>query len=449
MATVTGDVQITSFSGILTGVPYQVFLKQDATGGHTFRFPNGTSTMFAIDPAPNSITPVVFVKLPNGSLFAKFKSFTSPVGIGLVSAMIGRPTITNPIGSALLSFTWTKSAAIGYGGTLTDLYSDWEIASDNLYSALLFSSYLDTVHLSSIDVILAGGGTVYMRTRYGGKLDGVAMTSEWASGVLQLGTFSGDEFWDQTVLCINANKYGWEGSRKIVDEKGNQLTIHGNAKISDTPTYPCIYYDGDGDYLTSPSGNFDFKNFDFCVEIFFEYIGSSQSWYNFLAQRTSSVSSGLFIGYASGVLSVQLGNGVSWETVTATCTFSVNTRYHLAVFRNNGNLYIAVNGVVVKQQAITSTISSGMGMCIGFDRGNPSVSYLNSRIYSVRITLGVSRYTSNFSVDLTNPYFETGNLWWTSKPKVLEPIYDTEYLNWDKTISCVNFYGVTIAFIHK
>ena len=64
--------------------------------------------------------------------------------------MIGRPTITNPIGSALLSFTWTKSAAIGYGGTLTDLYSDWEIASDNLHSALLFSSYLDTEPYDSI-----------------------------------------------------------------------------------------------------------------------------------------------------------------------------------------------------------------------------------------------------------------------------------------------------------
>ena len=219
IATITGDVQISSFNGMLVGVPYQAFLKQNSTGGFTFRFPNGTATLFSVNLAADSITPVVFVKLPNGGIVAKFNSFSSPVGIALAAAIIGRPTITGPGSSAMLSFTWSKSAAIGYGGVLTDVYSDWEIAFDSLYTVLLFSSYHDTVNLTSIDVIMSGGGLMYLRTRYGGKLDGVDTTSEWATASLQVGSYAGDKYWDQTVLCINANKYAYEGSRKIVDEK--------------------------------------------------------------------------------------------------------------------------------------------------------------------------------------------------------------------------------------
>ena len=82
IGTITGDTQITSFPSIVAGVPYQAFLKQDTVGGHTFRFPNGTATMFSINLAPNSVTPVVFVKLPSGGIVAKFNSFASPVGVG-------------------------------------------------------------------------------------------------------------------------------------------------------------------------------------------------------------------------------------------------------------------------------------------------------------------------------------------------------------------------------
>ena len=94
------------------------------------------------------------------------------------------------------------------------------------------------------------------------------MTSEWAVAALQLGTFSGDEFWDQTVLCINANKYAWDGSRKIVDEKGNGISgIFGATKTQiDSNSLPLINFNGTTDYFTiedTPNLSFLTRNFTF------------------------------------------------------------------------------------------------------------------------------------------------------------------------------------------
>ena len=121
------------------------------------------------------------------------------------------------------------------------------------YTNLLFSSYNNTVDLYSIQVVLTQAGQVYMRTRYGGLIGGTPIVSDWDEAVVELSGIDGDKYWDQTVPCINANKYGWEGSRKIVDEKWhNTLTVYGDTKVTAISNKWSIDFGGPKDSISVP-----------------------------------------------------------------------------------------------------------------------------------------------------------------------------------------------------
>ena len=188
IATITDHTFVTSFgTNMLTSHVYTIFLKQNSTGNHSVRWPYGASVLNMVGPDPNQITAVYVVKLPNGKIFVKCEAFQDTVEIGSVIKEFQPPTITYPDeGNAPIGFTWSKMPELAYGGTLSDLYSDWEIARDELYTVLLFSSYNNIVDLYSIDVVLSASGTAYMRTRYGGNIDGEAVVGPWEEAVVEI-----------------------------------------------------------------------------------------------------------------------------------------------------------------------------------------------------------------------------------------------------------------------
>ena len=148
LAVVTDETFIAGFSNILSGYIYHLFIKQDATGGHSVRWPYGASVLNAVGTDPNQITEVYVVKLPNGKTFIKCQGFRNTATLGEVIKEFEFPEIVYPDGAqAPMSFTWSKAPAIAHGGALVDLYSDWEIADDVLYTNLLFSSYNNTIDL--------------------------------------------------------------------------------------------------------------------------------------------------------------------------------------------------------------------------------------------------------------------------------------------------------------
>ena len=188
IATITDHTFVTSFGAdMLTSHVYTIFLKQNSTGNHSVRWPYGVSVLNMVGPDPNQITAVYVVKLPSGKIFVKCEAFQNTVEIGGVIKEFQPPTITYPYeGNAPIGFTWSKIPELAYGGTLSDLYSDWEIARDELYTVLLFSSYNNIVDLYSIDVVLSASGTAYMRTRYGGNIDGEAVVGPWEEAVVEI-----------------------------------------------------------------------------------------------------------------------------------------------------------------------------------------------------------------------------------------------------------------------
>jgi VCBS repeat-containing protein len=457
IATVIGDTFITGFgSNFSVGVVYTLFIKQDAVGGFSVRWPYGASILNQVGTDPNQITEVYIVKLPNGKVFIKCKAFQNTAEIGSVVKEFEVPSITYPDGAqAPMRFTWLKTQAVPHGGTIAGLYSDWEIAEDALYTNLLFSSYNNTIDLYSIQVVLTQAGQVYMRTRYGGLIGGTPIISDWDEAVVELsGIDGGDKYWDQVVLCINANKYGWEGSRKIVDEKGGALTLNGDTKVgAGLGGKWCGLVDGSGDTINTNVGlNRISTSSYWTIEGFFYTTGNSgnSNYYGQALFQSDNISAGNsfcvhlheIAGVLTGKIRIIYGNGSSYTDVGIVVTPAItpNTLYHIALVKNNLDLLLFVNGV---KYTVTSSFTNYQYTGnFRFFRGTNDTNqeFLKGGFTSIRIST-IARYTSDFNADLTNPYFKTGNLWWTPKPIEIATDKFVDSANWDKVYHCLNFYG--------
>lgn len=232
IAEVVGDTFITGFGdNFSSGVVYVLFLRQDPIGGHSVRWPYGASILGMTGTDPDQLTEVYIVKLPNGKVFIKCKAFQNTVEIGSIIKEFEYPASKYPEdgGNAPISFTWSKNPEIAHGGTLSGLYSDWEVASDELFTVLMFSSYGNTVDLYSIEVVLSQSGLAYMRTRYGGEIGGTPVVSPWeqmavqVSGVPPLWTPADIQDLGSASVWLDADTITGEGSSvlSMVDKLGS------------------------------------------------------------------------------------------------------------------------------------------------------------------------------------------------------------------------------------
>ena len=456
IATVVGNTFITGFGvNFLSGVVYTLFLKQNGTGGFSVRWPYGASILKSVGTDPDQMTEVNIVKLPSGKVFVRCEAFRNTTDVGAVIKEFESPNITFPDGSqAPLQFTWMKAPAVSYGGTLVGLFSDWEIADDALYTNLLFSSYNNTSDLYSIQVVLTQAGSVYMRTRFGGTIGGTPVLSAWDEAVVDVsGMGGGDKYWDQTVLCINANKYGWEGSRKIVDEKSyNTITLVGDTKIVDSSGKWAINFDGSGDSLSIPANVLnELKSGDYTFEFFIEFsnVAAQQGIWS-KGGNWAQVGGQIAFFYTAGYISWAFANsgGTVWQIQSdqsqqGLAAIANNTKYHIAYSRSGNTIKMFLNGTTAISFSVASdhNDTSTYPLVFGTDRDFSGAPQSPMKIYSIRLTKNICRYTSDFTVDLNDPYFKTGNLWWTPEPKFISNEKFSDYLNWDKVVCCINAYG--------
>lgn len=451
VATVVGDTFVTGFGdNFSSGVVYTLFIKQDSVGGFTVRWPYGASVLNQVGTDPDQITEVYLLKLPSGKIFIKCSAFQNTVTVGSVIKEFETPAISYPETSQIPStFIWTKNPAVSYGGILTGLYSDWEISDDELYFNLLFSSYGNTTDLTSIQVILSQSGTVYMRTRYGGNISGTPVISDWDETVCQIGTSEsyGERYWDQVVFCLNANTYNVENSPKKVDSKGYfVIKNHGMVRPVFSSQKLAFRFNGVNDLLTCDD-SFIFRptTEDFTFEMFFSVDNPTNGSSQFMFIKSTST------GYASFVMSIgtngKLGAGFYTASLSSFSLYSLNSLnanqvYHAAIVRSGSSFKLFLDGILQQEhiQSVTLYSNTSDPMCFG-----TTTDYLyrfTGYIYSVRITKNIARYDSNFIVSLSDPYFKTGNLWWTPEPKYISNEKFSDYNNWDKVECLINGYGV-------
>ena len=226
----------------------------------------------------------------------------------------------------------------------------------------------------------------------------VSVVEEWDAATL-------DQYYNSCSLLCHFN--GVNGSTTFTDNSKNNttFTVNGNSQISILQSKfggASAYFDGTGDYLSSPSvSDFAFGTGNFTIEC---WIYSSDV--SFATQRgflqTSDTVGGLKTSFTTGII-IGAGspvNGALFATVagtnvgSSTAVITTNTWYHIALVRNSGTSTLYVNGTSVGSASTTGNCS-GTYLAIG---GYYNTSYLyQGYLDELRITKGVARYTSNFT----------------------------------------------------
>jgi len=221
-----------------------------------------------------------------------------------------------------------------------------------------------------------------------------------------------DIYYNSTSLILPMN--GANGSTTFTDSSPSPKTVtrNGNTQISTTQSKfggASAYFDGTGDYLTIPYTTvaFDWWTTDFTLEYW--VYANDLSTFSF-SNGTNVVSVAIanaepgapgvnywsFGPISTGVIRFYYFTG-SQNVVSSTQTISINTWNHVALVKNSSGINIFVNGVgLASPVAISGTPQSSASYPLIMGQINNRS--MNGYIDDVRITKGVARYTSNFTV---------------------------------------------------
>ena len=227
----------------------------------------------------------------------------------------------------------------------------------------------------------------------------VSVVEEWDAATL-------DQYYNSSSLLCHFDSLNPAG--RFIDNSRNNfaITSSGGAGLS-TSQYKfggaSAYFDGSGDYLTTPlSSNLQFGTGDFTIECWNYMIARINSFPTIFSNYNSYTvgALSLFAGHGSGTTtSYQVAiNGAAFPTIQGG-TIEYNTWVHLAVVRNSGTIKLYVNGTSVGTPYSTAVTLNGVGSLfyIGTTGDNIAAGYINSYIDELRITKGVARYTANFT----------------------------------------------------
>ena len=190
----------------------------------------------------------------------------------------------------------------------------------------------------------------------------------------------------------------------------HSISANGNAKISSSPYkfgYGSGYLDGTGDYLTTPnSSDLQFSTGDFTVDMWVFPIAHTQSipclFGNYDEFGTGSLA--LFAGHSSANTSkYQVAfNGV-FPAIQSTDDIIYNAWSHIALVRSDGLFKLYVNGILEGSYSNSSAITGGSTFYVGTAGDNISNTTFNGYVDELRISKGVARWTSTFTLP-TLPY---------------------------------------------
>lgn len=209
-----------------------------------------------------------------------------------------------------------------------------------------------------------------------------------------------DQYWNNVVLAMHMDDTG------LTDAKGHPITIYGNAARSEAQSKfggYSAYFDGTGDYLTTPaSSDFTFGSSGFTIEAWIYPTNSTAEQGVFT--RWSSVATSneaLFFGVRpNGVLVLLLTSNGLYQSAndfySASGVIAYNAWNHIACCRSGDNIYLFVNGVVVKTATFSGSIfASTLVGSVGAST-NAANAYFGY-IDDLRVTKGIARYTANFT----------------------------------------------------
>jgi|3_EtaG_2_1085321.scaffolds.fasta_scaffold96827_1 hypothetical protein len=182
--------------------------------------------------------------------------------------------------------------------------------------------------------------------------------------------------------------------------RSNALHKTAQAKIGATS----MYFDGDGDYLTIPAHNdWDFGTGAYTIEMWIKTAGTQQgSW--LINQADSDTGIRLCIGSngsGSGAQGLQMNEQVSNtdSIIDGTTTVNDDDWHHVVVTRaaSGGSTKIYVDGTLDGTGEANKNFDNNNIMYIGTRYGHGG-NYFQGYIDELRISKGIARWTSNFTV---------------------------------------------------
>lgn len=230
-----------------------------------------------------------------------------------------------------------------------------------------------------------------------------------------------DPYWSNVALLMHMD--GANGSTTFTNAKtGATASVFGQAQISTAQSKfgsASALFDGNGDYISFPSAaGFNFGGGNFTIEGFVRFAGypaNNEGLYKstlVAKDRSPQYGSPLrefgfnVTGTASSLTAIEFTGFASdtptYASVSANFSFSLNTWYHVAVSRVGNLMYLFVDGVLLNPggtafnitiQTTSTTIKLG-----SIDYNDLYKYFLNGNLEEVRITKGVGRYSSSFTV---------------------------------------------------
>ena len=193
---------------------------------------------------------------------------------------------------------------------------------------------------------------------------------------------------------------GANGSTTFTDSSANALSVtaFGNVQISTNQTKygsASAYFDGNGDYVTAPSGSlFQFSG-DFTVEFWaYSTETSGSSVRGMFDTRSSQPSTSGIMLRENGAGYLVYGNGTTLITTGSVRT--ANTWVHLALVRSGSTITLYVNGTSAGTATNSTNYSDGQCLISGFVDTKATPYGFLGYIDDFRITKA-ARYTANFT----------------------------------------------------
>jgi hypothetical protein len=167
----------------------------------------------------------------------------------------------------------------------------------------------------------------------------------------------------------------------------------GDAKFGDGAAY---LPGADGSGLQTSTVNPNHWDVDFCIELQIKPASVLGSRYLFNTHTESPAGVAIFTADAK-IQVLASYNGTSWAAELSGDVLSPSVYQHIAVSRASGVLRAFVNGVkCIESAPDMRTLASSIGS-IRIGRGYYSGDFFAGHIDELRFTVGVARYTANFT----------------------------------------------------
>ena len=237
--------------------------------------------------------------------------------------------------------------------------------------------------------------------------------------------FPRDPFFNAVSLLLHGDGTNGAQNNTFIDSSTNNFTVTRNGNTTQGTFTPFSqaagawsnYFDGTGDYLTTPANAvFNFGTGDWTIECWFYLTGdaalsSANARHAALFSVSSNIDNiGMVIAVDGNTTTTGVGIGCYKNlntTVDAAKTITLNkfTWYHVAVTKSSSSIRTFINGTQIGSPTSDSTAWGASNLLVHVGRMNSSSGWnydFPGHISNLRVVKGTAVYTADFTPSTTS-----------------------------------------------